>query len=429
MNYVKEGAVTLHSATVRGAALIGLATAALAAGTAAADIISIYETGFEPPSEENPGFELGSIEGQDGWIVLREDATALIQEDFVRQGAQALEVVDGDNTGRAQRDVNHEFTGPFMFQRFDLLIPESWGEGMQGQRFEASGGMRLEDADGQSWVVQFGVLKTADVWYNGVPDNTTVLYIELQVGADVVQSAYYTIPYNDVAGTWQRCLLEYDRERNEFRYFFNGDNLLTLPISFDFVVLRDIRANNQRFGTIEDGNSQSIYFDRFWLREDTESDINSEPVVPDSFERIRGLEVSGELPDLFEDDDSRLVTRPDVVVPVREAPVQVEVIGTMPVENPSELLFSVQSLPSVGNIRQQILLWNYNRGEYVLFDSRILPTSFEGEVVVSIPGGPARYIQDGTGQVKALIRHNAVAFAIFPTWEVGLDRTIWQYVE
>ncbi|MCH8275799.1 MAG: matrixin family metalloprotease, partial [Armatimonadetes bacterium] len=54
----------------------------------------------------------------------------------------------------------------------------------------------------------------------------------------------------------------------------------------------------------------------------------TESFVPESFTIIRGLLLSGGLPDLFFSDDSRLVVRTAVFAPSIEPPVQIEVVGT-----------------------------------------------------------------------------------------------------
>ncbi|MCH8275593.1 MAG: SBBP repeat-containing protein, partial [Armatimonadetes bacterium] len=67
--------------------------------------------------------------------------------------------------------------------------------------------------------------------------------------------------------------------------------------------------------------------------------VQSVEALPDSFTIIRGILLSGGLPDLFDSDDSRLVVRTAVFAPSIEPPVQIEVVGTSPKETPGELRF------------------------------------------------------------------------------------------
>jgi len=150
---------------------------------------------------------------------------------------------------------------------------------------------------------------------------------------------------------------------------------------------------------------------------------DSTDVCPDGFTRLRGLPVSGDVGSLCEDDDDRLVTRPDVFVPTTTPPVQIEVEGTSPVDAPGSLSFTLESHVSVNNIQQRLLLFDFDEQAYVLVDTRIAPTSDESvEVAVE---DPSVFIESGTGRVRALVQYVQVAFSILPTWQARIDRAVW----
>jgi len=182
-------------------------------------------------------------------------------------------------------------------------------------------------------------------------------------------------------------------------------------------------GNLSSFGIDENGE---IYFTNFsgQVKKIVSPVIN---VQPEGFTRLRGLPVSGDVTDLQTSDDSRLSTRPDVFAPTNIPPVQIEVIGTSPVGRPSEFSVTVEGRASVDNIRQEILFWNYNQSTWDLLDTRVIPTS-DTTVDVSVENG-APYIEDGTGEMRVLLRYNAVAFSILPTWRGEQDLVRWSIIE
>jgi len=53
----------------------------------------------------------------------------------------------------------------------------------------------------------------------------------------------------------------------------------------------------------------------------------------------------------------------------------------------------------------------------------------DGEVVVTIDANPGDYINQSTGEVRALVQHVGLLFSLSPTWNAGLDRTVWTVIE
>ncbi|MFY9232876.1 MAG: hypothetical protein WAO58_00265 [Fimbriimonadaceae bacterium] len=97
-------------------------------------------------------------------------------------------------------------------------------------------------------------------------------------------------------------------------------------------------------------------------------------------------------------------------------------VGTDPVV--SELCFEVEA-QSVGNIDQEILLWNYNTGQYVPFDRRDATTS-DRKLHMTVPTDPDPYI-DSSGNVKARIQYY-VTGPVTGAWQAKIDLAIWKYL-
>ena len=153
--------------------------------------------------------------------------------------------------------------------------------------------------------------------------------------------------------------------------------------------------------------------------------VSPPPSLPSSFTIIRGLLISGGLPDLFDSDDSRLVVRTAVFAPSIEPPVQIEVVGTSPTETPSELRFRFEGMASRNLIERRISLYNYVTQSYEELHVAFAATSDE-VVEIVVTSNASRFVEPGTGQVKSLMTWKAAAFSFFTGWNVGTDQTIWR---
>lgn len=149
-----------------------------------------------------------------------------------------------------------------------------------------------------------------------------------------------------------------------------------------------------------------------------------EPAQADALTRIRGLPVSGDLASLHEDDDNRLVTRPDVFRTSAVPPVQVLVETTSPLEHLCDLRFVIESRASVNNIMQRVLLYDFVAETWVSIDSRGLTTT-DRVIELTAAGDPMRFIDAKTGHLRTLVQFNALAFTIAPTWTSQIDRIGW----
>lgn len=149
-----------------------------------------------------------------------------------------------------------------------------------------------------------------------------------------------------------------------------------------------------------------------------------EPSLADTFARVRGLPVSGDLGSLHEDDDNRLVTRPDVFRTSAVPPVQVMVETVCPIQHVCDLRFLIESRASVNNIMQRVLLFDHVGETWVIVDSRSMTTT-DRLLEITPLGDPSRFVNVETGRIRALIQCNALAFTIAPTWTSQIDRVGW----
>ncbi|MCH8274225.1 MAG: YncE family protein [Armatimonadetes bacterium] len=150
-------------------------------------------------------------------------------------------------------------------------------------------------------------------------------------------------------------------------------------------------------------------------------------ILPHTFNVLRGLLLSGGLPDLFDSDDSRLVVRTAVFAPSIDPPVQIEVAGTSPTETPSELRFRFEGMASRNLIERRISLYNYVTQSYEELHVGFAATSDE-VIEIVVTSDPSRFVEPGTRQVKSLMTWKAAAFSFFTGWNVGIDQSVWTIV-
>jgi len=152
-------------------------------------------------------------------------------------------------------------------------------------------------------------------------------------------------------------------------------------------------------------------------------------ICPDSFERLRGLPMGGDLDSLCASDDDALGTRPDIFAPapLDNPAVQVEMTGLAPTAGDVSILrFSVESSTNAGDsvIRQNILLWNFDAHAYDLLDQRLIGQG-DATIEVEVSQNAGAYVDEATGEMRALVQHVGLLFSLPATWTASIDRAAW----
>jgi hypothetical protein len=157
--------------------------------------------------------------------------------------------------------------------------------------------------------------------------------------------------------------------------------------------------------------------------------LAAEPgVFPTDLTVIRGLIVSGGLPDLFASDDSYLAIQQGITQDPDEPPVWLELTGTSPTDAPTEMTYVLEAKVNTPAVTQTISLYNYDTGEFEEVDSR--PSTMGDSVVeVSVDGDPARFVNSETGEIKAELTWMPGPLVIVYPWLVSIDQAIWRISE
>ncbi len=188
------------------------------------------------------------------------------------------------------------------------------------------------------------------------------------------------------------------------------------------------------FGAVEIGKvtvtNLSAAGNQVWI-DDFSATVNTPMTMttttPDSFTIIRGVLAGGSLSDLFASDDLRLDVRAGLTLFLGEPPLQVRVIGTSPVDVPSELRFKLEAHVNTPGLTQSIRLFNYVTSLYEEVDLSV-PGASDAIVEVVITTNPERFVQAGTGQMTARIVYQRIGFVLLYPWSARLDQSVWTIV-
>ena len=147
--------------------------------------------------------------------------------------------------------------------------------------------------------------------------------------------------------------------------------------------------------------------------------------VADSFTVFRGIQLSGDLSDSFDSDDSYLRFNPGFTINNQEAPVWLIFDGTLPV-TPASLELLAEAQAGTPGLESTFEAWNWTNGVYDVVD--VSATSFNSDTVITadLSAGIADYV-NGSDEVRARIGWRKTGFTINFPWEVRLDRLVWNY--
>lgn len=148
-------------------------------------------------------------------------------------------------------------------------------------------------------------------------------------------------------------------------------------------------------------------------------------VPPTGMSLIRGLVVSGGLPELTASDDLYLVLRPGIVFSTSESPIQLELTSTLSSAAPAAFSFKIESSANQAGIEQKVSLFNYGANAYESVDTRVLATS-DGTIIITPEGNTSRFVNQTTRETKALVACRATQPLFSYPWLVRIDQSVWR---
>jgi len=154
----------------------------------------------------------------------------------------------------------------------------------------------------------------------------------------------------------------------------------------------------------------------------------SREVVPATeFEVTQGRFGRGGLEEAEFSDDRYLEVFAFPPLEVSSASVEVVFTSNLPTQTPGQLALTAEVSSSGDPALLRIELYNYDRGEWQLFDERDARQGDAG-VIVTISDDPTPFMDDGTGEVKARIGFHDRGVT-FPSWLGRFDMVHWTVIQ
>ena len=148
-------------------------------------------------------------------------------------------------------------------------------------------------------------------------------------------------------------------------------------------------------------------------------------VEPDSVDIIRGFGVGGDVNSLDASDDNRFSINPGFTLNNTEPPAWIEVTGTSPEANPSQLEIRLESSGNTPNLEQRVEAFNYSTGSFELVDVRNATFNSDDSVDLQITGNLADFVNDADGEMKMRVTWKPNGFVLLFPWTASVDQAVW----
>ena len=150
-------------------------------------------------------------------------------------------------------------------------------------------------------------------------------------------------------------------------------------------------------------------------------------IIPGAFAVGPGLWVSGGLAEMASSDDQYFVMRRNLAQDEVGEEIELKLDGVAPSETPNAFSFLFESRAPYIGIQQRVWLWDWVASQYVLSDTRTLPTT-DTAITVTPTGNLSRFVQVGTKAVRAKITLSNVQADTVVEYVIRVDRAVWRIV-
>ncbi len=319
-----------------------------------------------------------------------------------------------------------------------LSNSDVWAVGAHG-RASAIGRMHVTHWNGSDWsyldMPEIGInenlnavaaIATDDVWVSGsyafVNEQNQLEYVPLFLHWDgSVWSQYQSPGYgfdlvaigtNDVYGVGGRTLVHWDGQA------------WSIAAELDPAELASLNAIDRLPGTGDlvvagwQGNLHETLVARF-----TKESLT---IMADSVEVVLGGNVTGQLSDVDESDDSYLkIDRGNPGSPLLPS-IIVDFEATLSTDTPNSLKVILESKVNDSPNTQKILMFNNNTNSFEEVDARPSPTS-DTVSHIQLEGDVTRFVQTGTGIIRTRVSYTTSPTAIGLGWRCCLDQLVWEF--
>ena len=203
------------------------------------------------------------------------------------------------------------------------------------------------------------------------------------------------------------------------------------------------------FGGVDDSSyltQQNIDDFMVWmntnLEYDTAESTSGTVYVPQSMNLIRGANLTGSVEDLQSSDDQRVTVERGFTLnscDPDESRINLELNATLSTDQPTSLIFTVESQISSLGISQWISVRDWTRsptddGILFFYDTCGAGTEtgswqIDGSMTIDLTDVISRVVEQGTGRVQASVHYHQISFQTSFPEVAGIDHVFWEASE
>lgn len=154
--------------------------------------------------------------------------------------------------------------------------------------------------------------------------------------------------------------------------------------------------------------------------------VIGDPFQPSSFQIVRGSLLGGGLPQLANSDDQAMQVRAGMTLNQTEPPVWVEFTGTYVGPTPNHFRFEYEARTNTV-LNQRVFMFNYTTGLWDQVSSRD-STMTDSWVEANVTSNIGRYIQAGTGQMRARVQYFVDRPILTWPFTASIDQAVWKVI-
>lgn len=143
------------------------------------------------------------------------------------------------------------------------------------------------------------------------------------------------------------------------------------------------------------------------------------------FNVFRGIAKGGDLSSLAASDDIYVETNPGFTLDATEAPVWLQFDGASTSDSLSSLNFEIESTANTVGLELTTELFNFDSGSYEILGVESETLNTDTVSTVDATGDLARFVESGSGTVRARVGWRATGFVLFFPWTVSVDQVNW----
>ena len=150
-----------------------------------------------------------------------------------------------------------------------------------------------------------------------------------------------------------------------------------------------------------------------------------EAIFPSAASVENGNNISGDVTEVEESDDSYLSVLSDIPVNVDDGEVVVLFTANTANTNFNSLSFIVESSVNTPNVTQTVELFDFETQSFEMIDTRAV-TMVDSSSEIEVTGDVSRFVTPGSGLLQARVSFIANGATLFFPWQANVDQIVWQ---